>query len=1063
MNGEQAEIVAITGTRVRLRTTDGSTLSLKHEDPQLRHIDHAWSSTVHGAQGSTADGVIAVLDSGHGLLTDQATFYVEISRARDSVMVLTDNGEQLIETLEANTGERATALEAVGVTPDELRASLPEKTMPRRPREETLAPEARHEDAAGALVADGHSPTEETGDGEGREAGDPRHDIEAAARRDAVIAAFDAAWRSVEDAPADRPPADAPGYHQLLESARALLEDPDLPAAVRKRAAALVEADTAWRLTDARIEELHREADHLLHVRRDLAEAAGEARPVAETAGYADWIAAVATVETAWQEISSAPDFRPILTARSKSVGAIVACLATCRDARTSDDACARFETLRRAVHERAAAGNTIGFHVDGHDDLVRQAQLLAAMKNVPEHVRSSARAAIAHEAQARDRQGRVLALAEEAGRLLDGHRRLTAEAPERPAAELAGYRAWRERWLKARRQWRAMCKRPDLWQPHLDRDAGDVAERLGRCERRALTDEAWARFAVAHRRVHARSQAQERIPFGMVGWHGLVTQARALLLRDGLPDAAAVEARGVLASDAEGRACRDAIGRFLADAREHTRRWRILGAEARDRSRHGRDTVITDLEGYRPLAAFARELEATGRALLGDERYGPHLDHDPATAGRISRALEKLERHRPFDRFLEVTRNLKALRRRARRDGVPAFHSEGYGAVFDDVRELAGDRDLPAAARRRLKPVIEEHADCADECARIEARVKEMAGLDREHRTIREAARQDNVPITLLDGWPRWLEKAAAWRDGTQELLDLGRFARHLSCQPALQERIETGLADVAERLAAPDRDRIRIAAMVREQIARLHGRPPGGAFAIAWRGQSQLVTGDRLRRRLAHDGSVQELVVVWPGVSGGRNGKDTLLVERVGTERNGSGSWKGRVERVACRDLARDRVHRATWSDERLRDAVAARERSAPDSVHRSACHWKVVAGDRLRWTMMPEPSTGTPGHDAIDPGVAVEPRYCEGVLLRIVAGKTQAEDLCTLQVLRVNGRENVHDVEMERRQLVGRDCYRAPWADEEERSDRLIEQTDDLRERRRILHRRGPHLSM
>ena len=100
-----------------------ATLSLRHDDPQLRHLDHAWSTTVHGAQGSTADGVIAVLDSGHGSLTDQSTFYVEISRARDSAVVLTDNREQLVEVLEAHTGERATALEAVGeeIDPEVLR------------------------------------------------------------------------------------------------------------------------------------------------------------------------------------------------------------------------------------------------------------------------------------------------------------------------------------------------------------------------------------------------------------------------------------------------------------------------------------------------------------------------------------------------------------------------------------------------------------------------------------------------------------------------------------------------------------------------------------------------------------------------------------------------------------------------------------------------------------------------------------------------------------------------------------------------------------------------------
>ncbi len=997
VNGEQAEIVAITGARVRLRTADGSTLSLKHEDPQLRHIDHAWSSTVHGAQGSTADGVIAVLDSGHGLLTDQATFYVEISRARDSVMVLTDNGEQLIETLEANTGERATALEAIGVTADEFRAAVPEKSMRRPAHDETESLETRHADDAGAPVAEDRSlPDGEGGrdDGEGGEARDPLRDIEAAAR----------------------------------------------------------------------IEGLHREAERLLQARRDLVErAVGESRPVAETAGHADWIAAVTALETAWQEMNDDPEVRSVLAGQPTIAKAMTACLGTFREARACDEASTRFEVLRRAVHERAAAGNTIPYHVDGHDDLVTQARLLAAMKNVPAHTRSSARAVIAQDAQAREHEGRVLALAAETASLLDGHRLLAARDPARPATEQAGHAAWRERWLKTRRQWRAMMRRPDLWQPHLDRHAGDAGERLDLCERLAGTHAAWARFDAARRRVEKQALAAERSAFGMAGWRGLVTQARALLERDGLPEAAAVEAKGVLVSDAEGRACRDAIARFLDEAREHTRRWRILDTQARDRTREGRDTVITDLEGYRPLTALARELGATGRDLLRDERYRPHLDQDPAAARRIARALEKLERHGPFDRFLEVTRDLEALRRRARRDGVLPFHAQGYGAVFDSVRALAGDRVLPAAARRRLKPVLTEHATCTDECARIEARAKEMVALDREHRALREAAAEDNVPVTLLDGWPRWREKAAAWRDGAQDLLDEGRYARHLSCQPALKERIETGLADTGEKLAAPGRDRDRIAAMVRDETARLRGRPPGDAFAIAWRGTGQLVTGDRLRRRLAHDGSLQELVVVWPGDTGGRHGKDTLLVEHVGTERNASGSRKGRVQRVAFGNLARDGVHRATWSDERLRDWVAARERTAPQGAHHVACNRNVVAGDRLLWTVMPDPSTGLPGHDGIDPGVAVEPQHCEGILQRIVAGKTQAEDLCILQVQRVNGREHVHKVEMERRQLFGRGCYRARWEDENERTVRMHEQTEELTERRHILNQRGPHFSM
>ena len=116
-NGDRAEVVEIGPRRVSFRDEDGRAFALSRRDMQLRHLDHAWSSTVHGAQGITRDNVVAVLDSGHGALTDQAVFYVELTRARDRVVVLTDNREDLMAALEAATGERVSALEAVGEDP----------------------------------------------------------------------------------------------------------------------------------------------------------------------------------------------------------------------------------------------------------------------------------------------------------------------------------------------------------------------------------------------------------------------------------------------------------------------------------------------------------------------------------------------------------------------------------------------------------------------------------------------------------------------------------------------------------------------------------------------------------------------------------------------------------------------------------------------------------------------------------------------------------------------------------------------------------------------------------
>ena len=92
--------------------TDGCWNS--ENDPQLRHLDHAWASTVHAFQGRTVDNVIAVMEAKHPKLSTQKSFYVEISRARHNAELVTEDAKELRETLEAATGERISALEGIG-------------------------------------------------------------------------------------------------------------------------------------------------------------------------------------------------------------------------------------------------------------------------------------------------------------------------------------------------------------------------------------------------------------------------------------------------------------------------------------------------------------------------------------------------------------------------------------------------------------------------------------------------------------------------------------------------------------------------------------------------------------------------------------------------------------------------------------------------------------------------------------------------------------------------------------------------------------------------------------
>ena len=112
-NSRTAEVVNVGNGRVSFQLEDGRKLELENNDPQMRHLDHAWASTVHAFQGRTVDNVIAAMEAGHPNLTTQKSFYVEISRARDRAELVTDDRARLKEQLEAATGERISALEGI--------------------------------------------------------------------------------------------------------------------------------------------------------------------------------------------------------------------------------------------------------------------------------------------------------------------------------------------------------------------------------------------------------------------------------------------------------------------------------------------------------------------------------------------------------------------------------------------------------------------------------------------------------------------------------------------------------------------------------------------------------------------------------------------------------------------------------------------------------------------------------------------------------------------------------------------------------------------------------------
>lgn len=94
MNGQIGTIQAIRG-RFIIVNSNGKTVEIDSE--QYRQLDYGYCVTSHKAQGITVEKAIVHIDSTQRNLNSRNAFYVNISRARSSVSLYTDNREKLAE------------------------------------------------------------------------------------------------------------------------------------------------------------------------------------------------------------------------------------------------------------------------------------------------------------------------------------------------------------------------------------------------------------------------------------------------------------------------------------------------------------------------------------------------------------------------------------------------------------------------------------------------------------------------------------------------------------------------------------------------------------------------------------------------------------------------------------------------------------------------------------------------------------------------------------------------------------------------------------------------------
>ena len=112
INGARGEVTSVDAQArtAEIRDPRGQTQTLNLDVARDQHIAHAYVETAFAAQGRTADHVMIHADSKATNLIDQKSFYVGISRAKESVAIFTNDRGKLVSAINERAGQVQTAI-----------------------------------------------------------------------------------------------------------------------------------------------------------------------------------------------------------------------------------------------------------------------------------------------------------------------------------------------------------------------------------------------------------------------------------------------------------------------------------------------------------------------------------------------------------------------------------------------------------------------------------------------------------------------------------------------------------------------------------------------------------------------------------------------------------------------------------------------------------------------------------------------------------------------------------------------------------------------------------------
>ena len=709
VNGGEAEIVEIGHKRVRFRDGERE-FSIALTDPQLRHLDHAYCSTVHSAQGRTARGAIAVLDAGGWV--DPELFHVELSRVSEAFLLLTDDRDALIERLEAQDWSEDGALEALGIDLSEPPVVDPEEFA--------------------ALAAD---------------------------------------WRAIlrEGEETNTLPFFLTGYRDVMARAAALAQIEDLPEDMRRFTGTMLAEHEGHLARDREVRGLvERVRDHWRRWPELGWAASAQGLPIEELAEHDTWREEGAALLEAVARLAAKGEAARHLRAMPGARAGLEEAVEMLERTRLLDDA-ERFERAWHALREGAAEIGVPELHAPGHRLVAELGERLEAAEGLDAGARlvaaewrkiEAAQTALAEEV--RTLPGRIAAWRER-------HADPAQDEPEKIDPDLPARRAWREEGGALEAMTRDMLRPKDVHAPYLDAVPGQRAG-IRQAEeevRDALRDDRYRAFGWLTKEVNRQARQSRESPteaFHVPRYDEMVAEAQALSGQEALP----ARTQEVAASWLKYHARCEPICRQI---RELPARADELTADCPERPatlaslrdwRQRAESMIAEAR-----AMLAKDgAHAPHLAAMPGERGELVKAKSSLESGLLAvKAREKNVLSAVVQRAAEeFHRDWKAHLAEAGAVRVDPFHVPGHKELIDRLQKLRADpavEELPERERDQIDSILERDTRQVEAISHVDNHLAEVQRCRNDLEQLQDLAYTNRLELEEVHSYDEWHDTA--------------------------------------------------------------------------------------------------------------------------------------------------------------------------------------------------------------------------------------------------------------------------------------------------------------